>query len=178
MLPRTPATGGSIDRDDVLAAVGALLLAIGAYWPWIQPNPQLEGERDAIPSILLPEMNAGIEASSLVLLALAGIAIATAVGHGRPRARAAAVATTGALTLLAAAYYLHSQSLVGFDGTFVPTLGWYATVLASVVLLGAGVDRWVRAERRQSPVRPAQSSRRDADDAPDDDSTQPDDPDT
>ena len=128
-----------------LSIVGLAVVAIGSVLPWVRPNPTLVGRRDEIPAILLPQMNAGLEPYALLVLVPAGVA---AIGCAVAGRRAPAVALlAGTTTGLVPLWYLFSRSLIGFDGTFVPALGWYATVCGGVLLVLAGVLQLARDRR-------------------------------
>ncbi|MCU4743916.1 hypothetical protein [Natronoglomus mannanivorans] len=128
----------SITRS-ILPALALLAITVGAYRPWIRPNPERRGETDVIPDILLPKMNSGLEAYSVLLLGLVLAALAILVFERTARRRSLATVVVGSVTVLVAIQYLRSTSLAGFDSTFVPTDGWYVTVAGGILLVIAGL---------------------------------------
>ncbi len=138
--------GHSIPTILVLIAV-----TTGAFLPWIRPNPGLTGETDAIPAILLPKMNAGLEGYSLLLL-VPVLAVLSILVFGRTaRYRSLATLLVGGFTVLLPIYYLRSTSLAGFDSTFVPAPGWYVTIAGGLLLVIAGAVHRSPAERTDEP---------------------------
>lgn len=131
------------NRSDAALAfplVSAAIVAVGASLPWVRPNPSLAGQGDAVPDILLPQMNAGLEPYGFVILAVAAVAVACAYAALRVDRRAAVgTAVAGGAVAVVPIRYLLSRSLVGIDGTFVPTLGWYATVFGGLALALVGI---------------------------------------
>lgn len=121
--------------QSVLTVCGASLVAIGSVLPWIRPNPALVGQRDGIPSILLPQMNPGVGIYGLVLFGVAGLAVATLAFDPSDRKRTAGVSLAGIVAVVLPVQYVVSTSLVGFDGTFVPSVGWYLTLAGGLGLL-------------------------------------------
>ncbi|WP_255191752.1 hypothetical protein [Natronobeatus ordinarius] len=116
-------------------------VAAGAYLPWVRPNPDRVGETDAIPDILLPKMNAGIEEYSILLL-LPAVAVLVLLVRGRDdRLQSLGILCSGIVALSLPLYYLSTTSLAGFGSTFVPTYGWYLSVAGGVLLTILGLIR-------------------------------------
>lgn len=130
----------------LLAIPGIAAVAIGAYIPWIRPNPQRSNGEDHVPSILLPEMHAGIAEYSLLLLVLLATVVLFLELQPATRLHALIVGVAGLVCGTVPLYYLAVTSLVGFDATFVPAYGWYLSLGGGLLLSGAGAFHFLTTE--------------------------------
>lgn len=131
------------DRGWVVLTITALTaVGVGAYLPWIRPNPNIPGNGDRVPDILLPEMNAGIEGYSFLLVIVVVIVLLSLVFGANSQYQSVVVSFAGVVSIVVPVYYLATTSLVGFDSTFVPTYGWYVTIGGGVLLAISGLVRF------------------------------------
>lgn len=119
-------------RDRILVGGGVTTISGGAYLPWLKINPGLPPDAE-IPTILISGMNTGFEGFDFALLGLIGLVLLSR-GNSRKGIQTAITLLTGVGTVLFCASYLSSSSLVGFNSTFVPALGWYLAVLGGILL--------------------------------------------
>jgi hypothetical protein len=121
----------------VLAALGALVVGVGSYLPWLTVNPRLPDDQP-IPSVYYAGMDSGIAGVDYVLLALAGLVLLAHLTGSREPRRSGLTLVTGVVTMLACVGYLLLSPRIGFVGALVPALGWYLTFVGAVVLAVAG----------------------------------------
>ena len=129
-----------------LTAIALAAVTVGAYFPWVRPNPDLAGTGDAIPDILLPKMNAGIEGYSLLLLVLILVMLVLVARGGSDRFQSVTAFTVGIFAISIPVYYIYSTSLAGFDSTFVPAYGWYITIGGGILLVVVGLIQLLSTE--------------------------------
>ncbi len=134
----------------IIVGFGLTMIVIGTWLPWIRVNPNLAGE--PIPDILLPHMHIGFEwGSGLVIIPLA-LLLSLALFWSRPVQRQLLIIGAGMWALIMPLNYLRELSLVGFQSTFVPWIGWYLTVAGGLLLLvGGGTALW---RFRNQPSKP------------------------
>lgn len=121
----------------ILAALGSLALAAGAYLPWLAVDPRLPPDEE-VPSVAYAGLEAGIAGVDYVLLALAGVVLLAHLTPTREPPRSMVTLLTGVFAVFAPVGYLLVGSDVGFVATFVPALGWYVTFAAGVLLSVVG----------------------------------------
>ncbi len=128
----------------IVVGLGLTMVVIGTLLPWVRVNPDRSGE--PIPDILLPHMHTGFEwGSGFVLLPLV-VLLALAFLWSRPIQRYLLVLGGGLWVVAVPFQYIRELSLVGFQSTFVPWVGWYLTVTGGVLIALVG---GVTAFRRQ-----------------------------
>lgn len=121
----------------VLAGLGAVVVAVGSYLPWLSVNSRLQDDVE-VPSVLYAGMESGVAGVDYVLLALAALVVVAHATRTREPRRSGLTLVTGVGTMLACLGYLLQSSAIGFVGTFVPALGWYLTFAGSVLLSVVG----------------------------------------
>ncbi|MDG5777424.1 hypothetical protein VB773_21765 [Haloarculaceae archaeon H-GB2-1] len=126
-----------LHRDKILMGAGVIAVSAGVYFPWLKTNPNLPSDAD-IPAIYYFGMNAGLEAFDYTLLSLVGLILVLHAVSSRKLLQSGFTLLTGVGTVVSCALYLAGPSLTGFTATFVPSLGWYLTVLGGVLLTVAG----------------------------------------
>ena len=103
-----------------------------------------------LPSIYIHGMDAGIEGLDFALLGLVIAVLALRRINSRDPLQPIFSLLAGVVVVLFCAHYLSDYSFTGFDGTFVPDIGWYLTVLGGVLLSAAGGLTLVRGLRSHS----------------------------
>lgn len=121
----------------LLAVLGALFVALGAYLPWLTVNPTLPPDAE-IPAVYYSGMDAGFTGVDYLLVPLATITLAVQAAGYREPVRSATTIVTSVVAVLACVGYLFRSSTIGFGATFVPDLGWYLTFGGGVVLSAVG----------------------------------------
>ena len=124
-------------RKKMLLIGGAVSVTVGAYLPWLRTNPNLPPDAE-IPGIFYTGMGAGFEGFDFALLGLVGLVLLVHAVSARTMARTAMTLFVALGTTLFPAYYLSQSTLIGFAATFVPTIGWYLTVLGGILFTVAG----------------------------------------
>lgn len=135
-----------------LFAIALAAVTGGAYFPWVRPNPNLVSTGDTIPDILVPKMNAGIEAYSLFLLVLVLVMVVMLARGRNDRSQSVTACIVGGCTILLQVYYLYATSLVGVNSTFVPTYGWYLTIGGGLLLVVVGTIHLLSTEPTNGPT--------------------------
>lgn len=121
----------------ILVAVGAALLVVGTYLPWLRPNrgPSIAG---ATPMLYNPLQDAGFQAVDLPLVAVAVLAVGVSLVDVRRTIRAGVSLLAGVGIVLACLGVVLAGSSIGFDAALVPAPGWYLSVLSGLLLAVAG----------------------------------------
>lgn len=120
-----------------MAVVGAALITIGGYLPWLRHNPDHEG----VGIVLTPQLRTGFEGFDLVLLVPAALLMGFLAVRGPTKWWVRATAVVGVVAVLLPAVAA-VDSLVETNPYFVPDLGLAVTTLGGVLLLVAsGYDR-------------------------------------
>lgn len=131
--PRS-ATPGQGVRDIVGTLAGGVLVAAGAYLPWLRTNPPSGSDGlGLVPGLMLP----GFGLLDFVLVFPAVVALATLVVRGPTRGWALASVVTGLWALLFSVLLVVVQ-YTGDGLRFVPDLGWALTVGGGLVLALVG----------------------------------------
>lgn len=121
-------------RDAAVTVVGAILVAVGAYLPWLRANPTYESTGlDLVPSLMTP----GIEMIHAALLFPAGVALAAVLARGPTRGWALASLVTGLWVVLFAVLVFGAQ-YTARGLRFIPEFGWLVTVCGGLLLAFVG----------------------------------------
>lgn len=122
--------------QSIIVGLALTIVVVGTWLPWVRVNPDRTGE--PIPDILLPHMHTGFEwGSGLVLIPLV-ILLALAFLWSRPIQRYLLLLSGGLWAVTIPLQYIRELSLVGFQSTFVPSIGWYLTVAGGVLIALVG----------------------------------------
>ena len=123
-------------RPEWLALVGALVVTVGTYVPWIVAAPG----RDVVISIYVPGMEWGLAGLDYLLLGLLVVGLAAAGRYRRRRRGGSIAAATGGAIVVLTGYVLAGTLLGGPAslGAFVPGLGAALTVAGGLLLVLAG----------------------------------------
>lgn len=127
-------------RDLAGTLVGAALIAVGAYLPWLRANPGYE-PIGLVPSLMTP----GVALVHFVLLFPAAVVVAARVGRGATRGWALATLVTGLWAVLFAVLLLGAQYTAG-GLRFVPGAGWALVVGGGLALALVGGMALLEAE--------------------------------
>lgn len=140
-------------RSAILRVAGSISLLVGAYLPWLRTNPSIDGP---VPQVLIMGMESGIRGFDYLLLVIVGVVLLPSFLTQRKRLQAVSTLGGGVSSLLVCGHYVFGfDSLVGFNATFVPSVGWYLALLGGVLLTvnGAlGVPTIIRGRRDTSTV--------------------------
>lgn len=121
-------------RDLAGTLVGAGLLVVGAYLPWLRANPGYEATGiGSVPALT----TSGVAFLHFVLLFPAGVVVAARVFRGPTRGWALAALVTGLWAVLFSVLLLGAQ-YTSAGLRFVPGAGWVLTVLGGLVLALVG----------------------------------------
>lgn len=131
--PRSATSGHGV-RDLVGTLAGGVLVAAGAYLPWLQANPASEtAGLGLVPGLMTP----GLGLLDFVLVFPAIVVLATLLVRGPTRGWALAAVVTGLWALLFSVQLVVVQ-YTGDGLRFVPGLGWALTVGGGLVLAFVG----------------------------------------
>ena len=145
---------GKLQRGELIACIGALLLGISVFLPWYHtdsgnPNSTIDGERG--------DFSAWAAHNILRFLLLAAAAAPFILAWiivrehqlSWPRGELTAVVAITALSLILVAGFItrpgDPRDTIGFE------LGWFVAIVASVVMLVGAVQRTTESEKVRKP---------------------------
>lgn len=124
--------------EQALVIGGVITTLIGAYLPWGKSNPNLPPDTK-VPTMEFSGTYARFTIFDIPFIALVIIAIFCLVFLGR-KAQVVATISAGTVLTLASLFYL-SGSLIGFNSTIIPAIGWFMALLAGTLWLILGVRK-------------------------------------